>query len=222
MTEPLAIVGDIHGDVLRLRALLERILPFNRRVVFVGDYINRGPSSAEVLELLASVKAKRDSQVVLLAGNHEMALLRYLEDKDLPAFAAYGGLATIRSYVGLAHGDVHAQFTAALPIAHQRLLRNHLEVFCQTEDVLISHAGIDPSRPDERSREVLVETSHPALFDEGLAWQRPRPLVVFGHYVQRTQLPYVRDGIICLDTGCGTLAGPLTALLLPENQFLSA
>jgi serine/threonine protein phosphatase 1 len=221
MSEALAIVGDVHGDAVRLRAALSRLDSSRRRIVFVGDYIDRGPDSAEVIEALIGARAALGSMLVLLAGNHEAALVDYIDTADLVRFAAFGGMATIRSYVGKATPDVHSQFVAAMPDEHQRLIREDLLPFYETETVLVSHSGFDPGKPLDRGRAAMVETGHPDLF----SWTQqggnlPRPTVVFGHYVQRSMRPYDSGGLVCLDTGCGTIAGPLTVLLLPEHRYM--
>jgi serine/threonine protein phosphatase 1 len=222
MNEALAIVGDVHGDVLRLKAALLSLATLDRRIVLVGDYVDRGPDSRGVLEALVRARITLGSKLILLAGNHEGALVDYLDTGDLPRFAVVGGMATIRSYVGTAAPDVHAQFVAAVPDEHQRLLRDELMPFYETETVLVSHTGFDPADPMDRRSSALVDAGHADLFrwveDGG---HLPRPMVVCGHYVQRTKHPYESGGLVCLDTGCGTIGGPLTALLFPEQQFMS-
>src|ERR1019366_9184607 len=100
MNEALAIVGDVHGDVLRLKAALLSLATLDRRIVLVGDYVDRGTDSRGVLEALVRARITLGSKLILLAGNHEGALVDYLDTGDLPRFAVVGGMATIRSYVG--------------------------------------------------------------------------------------------------------------------------
>src|SRR2546422_4704933 len=99
MTDRLAIVGDVHGDVGRLAGMLRLLSADARRVVFVGDYVNRGPDSAGVLSLLLDARRELGGSLTLLLGNHELATLEYLDGGILPAYAAFGGMSTIRSYV---------------------------------------------------------------------------------------------------------------------------
>lgn len=221
MGEPLVVVGDIHGEAGQLAAMLSQVLNLGRRVVFVGDYVNRGESSRQVIDLLVQTKREFGSQVVFLAGNHELALLDFLDSADFVPFARHGGMATIRSYVGEAKGDVHAQFSEAFPASHEEMLRSGLQDYYENEEVFISHAGFDPSAPGRRDREVLVQNSHPELFS-AIRDILLRPLVVFGHYVQSNAEPFDQNGLICIDTGCGTIRGPLTAVMLPEHRFLVA
>jgi serine/threonine protein phosphatase 1 len=144
MSDRSVAIGDIHGDASRLEALLAKLELGSRRLVFLGDYIDRGPDSRRVLDMVCGVASSLGERVVFLAGNHELALLRYLVDHDLPRFAAYGGIATIRSYgVRSPVGDVAAAFRAALPAAHINFLES-LRASFEIDGILLSHAGLDP------------------------------------------------------------------------------
>jgi len=222
MTERLVIIGDVHGDATRLSAMLSMPELRDRRIVLVGDFVNRGRDTRGVLDLLLRIRAERGDRLVLLAGNHELALLTYLDAGDFVMFARHGGLATIRSYVDFAKPDVHSQFVDSFPAAHEHLLRDSLLAHYETNDLLISHAGYTPAQPTDRTIETLALGSYPELFSPDRdASCSPRHLVVCGHYVQRAGRPYDTPGFICLDTGCGTLpANPLTSVLLPERVFL--
>lgn len=189
-------------------------------IVFVGDYVDRGPAARDVLQLLVAAAERLGDRLTLLAGNHEVGLLRFLDGGDFISFAAAGGMATIRSYVGVARGDVRRQFASALPESHERLLRERLETCFETTDLLVSHAGFDPSDPDRRDFDAMVMGSFPALFEMPVPLT-PKPTVVFGHYTQRDHVPFRAAGLTCLDTGCGTTGGPLTALLLPNATLIS-
>jgi len=184
--------------------------------VFVGDLINRGPDSKAVLNIVADLTTA--GSAVVVAGNHELSLLRYLEDGKLVPFAMLGGLATIRSYVGTAEGDVHRQVLEAFPEPHHGLLRG-MASFWENEEVIVTHAGLPPDRPQVRDRSTVAQGSFPELFSG--TWKGPKTLVC-GHYVQRSGKPFFGEGFVCLDTGCGTIGGPLTALLLPEWEVTSS
>jgi serine/threonine protein phosphatase 1 len=216
MDERAVVVGDVHGDARRLDALLAKLDLQDRKLVFAGDYIDRGPDSRNVLSILCGLKRALDDQVVFLAGNHDLAFLRYLKDGNLARFAAFGGVATLRSYVTTPVGDLLAVVLDAVPSEHVAFLEALVPAWSHG-DYLISHTGLDPEHPDDRSMGAMAERSHPEMFE--------RPLdrtVVCGHYVQRDRAPRITDRLICIDTGCGTMDGPLTALLLPERSFLQA
>ena len=219
----LAIVGDVHGDIVRLARMFELVSGDRRQVLLVGDYVNRGANSKAVLSLLVEAKHRLGAGLVLLAGNHDIATLQYLDEGSLAPYAARGGMSTVRSYVGSATGNLHRRFRRSLPADHERLLREQLDIYFESDELLVSHTGYDPEAPQDRSADALVTTQHPELLSDPSARSRaPRPTVVFGHYVQTSRRPWRRDGLVCVDTGCGTLDGPLTALLLPENSFVSS
>lgn len=216
---PYFVVGDIHGCSGQLRLLLQHEeLYRGRRAIFLGDFIDIGPDSSGVLDLLIDLR-ERFQDSVFLEGNHEYGLLEYLNSGDFASYAAAGGIATIRSYCGEIHGDVRNVLQRSIPRAHLDFLRK-LHVFYESDNCLFSHCGYDPRVPADRSRKTMVLESHQDLFtSDSLALRKQ---AVFGHYYQRTKQPHIREGIICLDTGCGALGGPLTALLLPEGQVIQA
>jgi serine/threonine protein phosphatase 1 len=216
MAERAIVVGDVHGDARRLDVLLTRLDLQDRKLIFVGDYVDRGPDSRGVLNILCGLGRALGDQVVFLAGNHDLAFLRYLKDGNLARFAAFGGIATLRSYAIAPVGDLLAAVLDAVPSDHIAFLEALVPAWRHGE-YLISHAGLDPDHPDDRSMEAMAERSHPKIFEHTL--DRP---VVCGHYVQRDRVPKISDRLLCIDTGCGTVDGPLTALLLPERSFLQA
>jgi serine/threonine protein phosphatase 1 len=216
LIERLAFIGDIHGDSLRLSALLGQL--DGRRVIFLGDYVDRGPNSREVIEILVERASSRTTPVFLL-GNHEVAVLAFLSAKlSFLEYAWMGGLSTIRSYVGKAREDVRSELAAAMPRSHLEFLSN-CKPFFETDEFVASHAGIDPTCPESREFDEVVLGRHPSLFDGDL---RLNKLVICGHYLQTTLKPFAGNGFACLNTGCGTIEGPLTALLYPEMTFLQA
>lgn len=212
-----AIIGDVHGDSSRLKTLLARDDLQGRRLIFTGDLVNRGADSRGVLDQIASLKAS-GLEVQLLLGNHELLLMDYIRTGNFVRFATHGGISTIRSYVGTAYGDVHRQFIESFPVSH-RLLIESADVFYEDEELLVTHSGISLERPLSRDIKDVVLDSHPELFSVDFDIGK---LLVCGHYVQRAGTPFVKSGFICLDTGCGTNAGPLSAYLLPEKVFVSA
>ncbi|OZF45286.1 hypothetical protein CH293_22505 [Rhodococcus sp. 14-2470-1b] len=212
--QPLAIIGDVHGQASELRAALDACLG-RRHVVLVGDYVNRGTRSAEVLELVAD--ALGDGQATALMGNHDYALLRYIASGELAPFARMGGLATINSYTGAVEEDPHSALLATMPLAHVKLLEDLLYYY-EDDGLIVSHCGVPPTDPNDRSLDQLVLGSHPELFGPGSA-DLPK-IVVSGHYAQRGSSPFVSERYICVDTGCGTIPGaPLSVLDWPERQF---
>jgi serine/threonine protein phosphatase 1 len=210
------VVGDIHGCSAQLKVLLAHHEFYqDRRIVFLGDFVDVGPDSPGVLDLLLRVRSEH-GDAVFLQGNHDAGLLSYLSSGDFAAYAAAGGIPTIQAYCGAVSGDVRASLERELPSAHKTFLAN-LEPYFETEDYLFSHSGYSPESPGDRSQETMVLRSHQKLFENGAPLGK---LAVCGHYFQRTRTPFVTDRVICLDTGCGILGGPLSAILLPEMRIV--
>jgi serine/threonine protein phosphatase 1 len=216
VVERLAFIGDIHGDSVRLSALLGHI--DSRRLVFLGDYVDHGPNSPEVVEILMEV-ANRKTNPVFLIGNHEVGLLAFLSGKlSFLEYAWMGGLSTIRSYIARASEDVRSELAAAMPRSHLEFLSN-CKPFFETDQLVASHAGINPACPGSREFGEIVLGRYPSLFHGNLRLDK---LVICGHYLQTTLKPFAENSVTCLNTGCGTIEGPLTALLYPEMTFLQA
>jgi serine/threonine protein phosphatase 1 len=190
----------------------------SRRLVFLGDYVDHGPDSSEVVEILLEM-ANREQNNVFLSGNHEIGLLAFLSGRlSFLEYAWMGGLSTIQSYIGKANEDVRSELAAAMPKSHWEFLSN-CKPFFETDRFIASHAGINPACPASREVPEIVLGRHPSLFHNDLGLSK---LVICGHYLQTTKTPFVGNGVICLNTGCGTIEGPVTALLYPEMTFLQA
>jgi serine/threonine protein phosphatase 1 len=213
----LAVIGDVHGESRRLRSMLATLESFDGTIVFVGDYVDGGADSAEVLEILSGLSGSQPGRFRFLCGNHDLALLRYIKDGEFARFCAMAGLPTLASYLPVVSGDVHAAFVSALPARHVAFLRG-LEAAWETDEILVSHAGYDPARPAARDIETMAHGTGWPIFGDV---RPPKELVVCGHYVQ-TRGPYASEHLVCVDTGCGIIPGaPLTAVILPERRFVS-
>ena len=213
--ESLAFIGDVHGTVGPLKAAL-RHLGGSRHLVFLGDYVNRGPDSKAVLQTLLDAMMAWPSRVTLLRGNHDQELLDYLAHPNIARFARLGGLSTIASYAGDDPSNAIVGFPTSIPDAHLRLL-DGLEDFFERDDVFASHCGIAPAVPMSRARSHVATGSHPDLFEVDVLKLLGKS-VVCGHYVQRSLVPFRNRGLFAIDTGCGSVSGgPLTALLWPER-----
>ena len=108
MTDDIAIVGDIHGGIAELQEIVDLVAGRTRELVFVGDYVNRGRASAEVLEYLVRLR-ESELKSTFLVGNHDIAFLECLRGDGLDRFLQMGGAATIRSYVDSPETNVKAQ-----------------------------------------------------------------------------------------------------------------
>ena len=219
MFQRIAVIGDVHGDAKRLDRMFTALKGRGGRTILVGDYVDRRPESAEVVELLMSAIAASEGLITALAGNHEAEFLSFVETGDFVAYAAAGGMATIRSYVGVARGDVHRQFVAALPGGPPRAGRVAARISRRIDCLSATPDLIDHGRTFGLG-DVIVNGRFPDLLADGEV-ELPRPTVICGHYVQSEGRPFVRGGFYCVDTGCGTIGRPLTALLLPEEVFVT-
>jgi serine/threonine protein phosphatase 1 len=214
---PVAIVGDVHGDFNALTKMLALLEGAERTVVFVGDYVNGGGASAAVLEELSRRKQSQAERWRFIAGNHDLALLDYVRGVgSFSALAAMGGVATLASYLPEVKGDLRTAFVSAFPARHQWFLETLAPCF-EEEDLLVSHVGFCPDQPQERTFGALARSGDPRVFLSA----GPRNLIVCGHYLQPSRRPFCSEHLICLDTGCGIAGGPLTAVLLPEKEFLT-
>ncbi|WP_350223936.1 metallophosphoesterase [Plantibacter sp. ME-Dv--P-095] len=194
-----AFIGDIHGCRGALRQVLARLPADGRELVFLGDYVNRGPESRGVIEDLIELSSSSHAKVSLLAGNHEEVLLALLEDDAvLPQFLGMGGGATIRSYVDPPYRDVLTQFRRAFPDSHRAFLRR--------------------LRPDWLGDGVVAVHN-----SRSLRTREAGSFVVSGHNVRTALVPDVTDAGALIDTGCGTLSGgKLTGLLYPEMTWVQS
>jgi len=208
----LFVIGDIHGCARELDALL-RGLPLARgdTLAFVGDYIDRGPDSRAVLDVLVDLRGREGLTTVFLRGNHEDMCLAYLGRSGRWGEAWYvnGGTATLRSYgidPRLAGGE-----NVELPAAHLAFLEALVPWF-SAGGYLLVHAGIRPGRPlAEQDEEDLLW-----IREEFIAYPHTLPqTVVFGHTPHRqvlVDLPYK----LGIDTGC-VYGGRLTCIELGEG-----
>lgn len=183
----LLAIGDIHGCRAELSRLLEKIAPTGEdRLVFLGDYIDRGPDSAGVIEQLVHLR-RQWPRTIFLCGNHEQMLLDYLEGRDRALFLANGGYETMASYQegpGWPPPDSHLQFLKAL--------RDRYE----TDDFIFAHAGLRPGIAlQDQARDDLLWIRREFL-DSDYDWGKP---VVFGHTPRKE--PLISATRIGLDTG---------------------
>lgn len=223
-------IGDIHGRYDLLEGLLRRIVADvavrakGRRPMLIacGDYVDRGPASAEVVAALAWLRARRDYEVHLLIGNHEQALLRYLADpEDGRPWLGFGGADTLRSY-GVDAPDVSAdaaehleardRLLAAMPASHLMLLQS-LETLVTVGDYAFCHAGVRPGRKlADQSIDDLLWIREPFLEATG-AFEKT---IVHGHSWEGPE-PVFRANRIGIDTGAYE-TGVLSCLRLEDGS----
>lgn len=219
-------IGDVHGRDDLLQELHDRIATDaagrsarRRLLVHLGDYVDRGPASRQVIDRLASPPLP-GFEAVSLKGNHEAFLLAFLRGSEaVEGWLVNGGATTLASY-GVEPPDprdsedvdrAREQFRAALPDRHLDFLSG-LRLLHQEGDYLFVHAGIRPWAPLDRQ----VEADLLWIREPFLGWPKAfGPVVVHGHTI--TNAPDVRSNRIGIDTGAyGT--GVLTTLALQGDS----
>lgn len=222
-------IGDIHGRYDLMKALLAQIVgdypgrAGGRRpiLIFLGDYVDRGPDSAKVVEALLWLTHRRDLDVRLLKGNHEEAMLGFL---DAPASGAawlrYGGAETLASYGVLAPDPDEGEAGLArardellerMPASHLRLLQG-LELMLQVGDYVFVHAGVRPRTAlAAQDPQDLLWIRKPFLDSKG-----PFEKVVVHGHTWISDRPQVFDHRIGVDTGAFA-TGALTAVRLEDG-----
>lgn len=228
-------VGDVHGRLDVLQPLLHEIAqdaltsrPAEQPLlVFLGDYVDRGPDSRQVVDLVLKLQLDGAFEVVALKGNHEEALLQFLAE---PAFAMtwmeHGGAATLASY-GVAPCSMRTDadawepvrdaFDQALPPAHRRFYRQ-LALFHVVGDYAFVHAGVRPGVA------LSAQTAHDLLWirHEFLNHRAPHEkVIVHGH--TPSEEPQMLGHRLGLDTGAYA-TGVLTAVRLygSEQRLMQA
>ena len=223
----LIAVGDIHGrlDLLeKLWAQIEAVARLSaareRTLIFLGDYVDRGLQSRQVIDrLLAGFQG---FETIFLKGNHDETLVQFLDDPKLgEVWRNFGGIETLRSY-GVQHrpgGDwaqTRAEFAAHLPAEHLKFFQSlHLHYACG--DFLFVHAGVQPGLALEHQSEHDLLWIRDEFLNSTMSFGR---IVVHGHTPERQ--PVLRPNRIGIDTGA-YMTGVLTALVLEgsSQKFLS-
>lgn len=238
---PTYAIGDIHGNLTALDDLLARVLPeltSDDTLVFLGDYIDRGPDSRGCVERIVRLKEEAAFSLVTLLGNHEQWMLRTMDDPKCHSWlVGMEALDTIRSYSGeaadaitLAMGELgvrlftvksplpYEAFFGAMPESHVRFFRQ-LKPYYSSRDVICVHGGmsrdgvLDPT-------DANVHVWGPLGFPEDYVGELP---VVYGHrgdgitQEDGSVLPCIGpNGTFGIDT---ISQGVLTAMRFPDKRM---
>ncbi len=175
-TECIYVIGDIHGNYDCLDQILNRILPLrpDDQIVFLGDYIDRGPKSHKVLDKLVELVNEYGEQVTVLVGNHEWMFLASIGVFNVPppsspkiptplqVWITNGGTETIKGYCevsGIADWKtfpIH-RVIDIVPQSHIDLLTQKAYMYHEHEDYIFCHAGCDPTAPlDQQDDEIFL------------------------------------------------------------------
>jgi len=202
MTRYIAI-ANIHGELKKLNRVLYKIrIRPDDIFIFLGDYIDRGPNSKEVVDRL--IELSKRNQCVFLIGAHEYTMLNVRNDEYYKwLFINYGGPATLKSYgsyenIMKIHGDFY----------------RNLNLYCFTQDYFFVHAGINPYYPlDEQDESDFLYIGWTFIDAPHNLPQK----IIFGH--TDFESPYTLPDKIGIDLGCGKYPyAPLCALILDNGK----
>jgi serine/threonine protein phosphatase 1 len=218
------VIGDVHGRADLLGQVLARIdadlveYPASRPLhVFLGDYVDRGPASRQVVDLLT--KRSQSHETIFLKGNHETYIFDFLNDPaSLEVWRQYGGFETLISYGLMPQIKADATEREELAQAFGHLLpTTHKNFFAALKssftcgDFFFAHAGVKPGTPLDQQR------------DEDLLWIRDDFLLCeedFGKFVIHGHTPVrepdIRHNRLNIDTGAFA-TGRLTCLVLEDS-----
>jgi len=225
--------GDVHGRADLLERLFAKVeadiaeYAENQKVVlvFLGDYIDRGFQSRDVIDFLLSERVTKH-QCIYLKGNHEEALLKFMSDPTFgPRWAGYGGLETLTSYsvrpprirtVGEEWTLACDALNEAMPPEHRRFFTS-LEISATIGDYVFVHAGLRPGKPLEDQVEKDALWIREEFLNDTSSFG---VIVVHGHTpISAPHRDFRRIGI---DTGA-YLSGKLTAarFMRSDVRFIS-
>ncbi|MCP4134858.1 MAG: serine/threonine protein phosphatase [bacterium] len=212
-------IGDIHGNLDKLVSLFKKLIDLitdDDTVIFLGDYIDRGPHSYEVIEYLIALSKRFNT--VFLKGNHEDMMENYLLGKDIGgAFLFNGGLATIQSY------NKHCgEFK--FPENHIEFFSN-LKLYFEGEGFIAVHAGLNPDVEENEDQDIYdLLWIRDKFYRSNKRWDKT---IIFGHtstsLISRRDMIYMDEerNIIGIDSGV-VFGGPLSCLRWPDKKVFQS
>ena len=206
------VIGDIHGCFDKLRTLLAKI-PIDLsqdKLIFIGDYIDRGSQSFKVVDYLVKLKS-RFPDIVFLKGNHEAMLENYLTGVDRFTYLLNGGQETLDDYL---NQTVHTK-SSPVPRDHMAFFKS-LDMYHQSEDYIFVHAGLRKKIPIEKQTSKDLLWIRSAFINTDYDFGKR---VVFGH--TPFPKPLVEKNKIGIDTGA-VFGNKLSCVQLPDLKFFSA
>lgn len=205
-------IGDIHGCNHALRSLLRCVKPQpNEELIFLGDYVDRGPASREVVETLIALENNHNP--VFLLGNHELLMIEGRKNPlQAKLWQSCGGLETVESY-GAGPGSDWAQ---SVPEPHWEFL-NRLRRFHETDLHIFVHASLDPELDMKDQPDWLLFWE---LFDS-IRPHKSGKRVICGHTAQGTGMIRNLGFATCIDTSV-VFGGWLTCLDVRSNRYWQA
>ncbi|MFB5663438.1 metallophosphoesterase family protein [Alteribacillus sp. HJP-4] len=197
-------VSDIHGEMSKLEEVLQKASydPGQDQLILLGDYIDRGPHSKEVIDKVMELVEKDGA--IAIKGNHDDLFIRSKYEQEMKElWEMNGATTTIESY-----GEDMEKLEA-----HRKWLENNLQLYYETEDYIFVHGGLMPNVPlDEQEERTMLWIRHSEKVGLGKT-------IIHGHTPVR-EITYDEDQID-IDTGAA-YGGKLTMLELPSHNIYTA
>ncbi len=224
--ERIYAIGDIHGRLDLLEQMFELVDAddaargaADTRLIFLGDLIDRGPNSAQVVQRLMEIGAENPG-IRFLQGNHEEVFLKAMagDPKALPFFVKIGGKPTVLSY-GVSEAEYRtSDYPALLDLLHERVPQAHVDFLSSFEDMIIVgdyafvHAGVAPGVPMDQQQPAALRWIRGEFLNSTGPFDK---VVVHGHTIfDDVEQRAFRIG---LDTGAYA-TGKLTAMGFEGDQ----
>ena len=224
-------IGDIHGCLKQLVSLQDKIFNYpeykkeNDVIIYLGDYIDRGPNSKEIIQNMVRIQ-KENIKSIFLMGNHEQVMIDFIFNKvnNLKYWIALGADKTFKSYnLGLAEfikdgfesnkiEKLRTLFIERMPEEHQYFIKN-LRLFYSIGKYLFVHAGINPEKVLKNQNKIdFLWSRSDQFFDKNFKFEK---IIVHGHTPEKevVNFPYR----INIDTGC-FFSGKLSCVCLNDNN----
>jgi serine/threonine protein phosphatase 1 len=188
-------VGDIHGCHVALTTLLQQVKPTaTDQIIFLGDYIDRGPASRDVIETLLGLS--RTQSAIFLRGNHEiMALEARVDPVEGDSWLTYGGKETLHSY-GISYNAVSPHWHGSIPAAHWEFLASTAS-YHETNRHIFVHACLDGSLELKDQSDWLLHWESFTRLQPHFSGKR----VICGHSRQLSGCINDVGHGVCIDTG---------------------
>lgn len=201
-------VGDVHGEITKLQELFNKIsLRKSDKIIFLGDYIDRGENSCAVIDFVINLREKYD--VTCIAGNHEMMAIDTFNRVGSMAYSwmMNGGYQCLESYDGECATvedmfEIHGDFF------------NDLKLYHEEDKYIFVHGYLDSEKDLEDQNEFSMLWSR---FDQ-IKPHKSGKIVVCGHTIQRGGVNDM-DYKICIDTGSFLPDGYITAMVIDGEKI---
>jgi serine/threonine protein phosphatase 1 len=227
------VISDIHGCAKELEQLLKKTEAQPLEVIFLGDYVDSGPDSMEVLEMV--MEWCRLGATALL-GNHDELFLNWLDDKEIIYYyGKIGGMATINSClkrIGMDNIEYsQLLYDISKEEAIRKIIQEHFQVqisflrslplFKKEGEIIYVHAGINP----KKGLDLTTKVEFLNLRDEFIYEYDKHETVIFGHTPTRrihhqNHVYFGSNRVIGIDGGCA-FGGQLNALIIDNGEFSS-